>query len=229
MIPSLWLQGIAQLTQAGPVEIHSLLVMGIGGKLEHMMETRLIRPSLGFSMCGPGGWGGEGGAFFLLQPCDVRIETHKGQWSHETAGVQWESLPREAERPVLHVLMSRRQPWWTPRPHQGWVEEDHHPPIAYAQDTVWEALPEPASQSPFFEGLFELGSCHLQWKEFWLLQSKASLKTQDSLVAKAVLFTTVWPTAPTMSALFWLKFYFLETRFLWKLSPLGKLSCVYLS
>lgn len=70
-------------------------------------------------------------------------------------------------------------------------------------------------------GLFELGSWHLQRKEFWPLWSKASLKTQDCLISKTVLFTTVWHTAPTMGALFLFKLYFPETCFLPKLYLLG--------
>lgn len=72
MIPSLWLQGMQQLTQVGPVEVYRLLVMGIGEKHERMVETRLIRPLLGFS-CGLGER-----AFFLVQPCAVRREAPRG-------------------------------------------------------------------------------------------------------------------------------------------------------
>lgn len=71
------------------------------------------------------------------------------------------------------------------------------------------------------QGLFELGSCHLWWKEFGLLQNKASLKTEDRLVSKAVLLNTMWHTASTMGALFLLKSYFPEMRCLRKLSLSG--------
>lgn len=199
MIPSLWLQGI---------EIPSLLVSGTGGKHEHVMQDSAIRVPGHFSTCGLG----SELPFFSNHECENRsprgVSGHMRQ--QVCSGKKEVSIRRKAEWSALHVLTSRCQPGWSP-PSPGLRGQISQHTCNPCTVHVQEALPQLASP-PFLHRLFGLDSCHLQWKEFWVLCSKASLWTQDYLVSKAVLFTT-WHAASRMGALILLKLYFLEVSF----------------